>query len=44
MFSQMAVNKNVSLYGCNNVVNIGGIFTCSLQDIDRLLLEQVGNL
>ncbi|GAB1859552.1 UDP-glucose:glycoprotein glucosyltransferase [Camponotus japonicus] len=40
MFSQMAVNKNVSLYDCNNVVNIGGTFTCSLEDIDRLLLEQ----
>ncbi|XP_050455971.1 UDP-glucose:glycoprotein glucosyltransferase isoform X2 [Cataglyphis hispanica] len=40
MFSQMAVNKNVSSYGCNNIVNIGGTFTCSLQDIDRLLLEQ----
>jgi len=43
MFSQMAVNKNVSLYGCNNVVNIGGTFTCSLEDIDRLL-EQVSYL
>lgn len=42
MFSQMAVNKNVSTYGCNNVVDIGGTFTCSLEDIDKLL-EQVGN-
>lgn len=43
MFSQMAVNKNVSSYGCNNVVNIGGTFTCSLENIDRLL-EQVSSL
>lgn len=43
MFSQMAVNKNVSSYGCNNVVDIGGTFTCALDDIDELL-KQVGNL
>lgn len=43
MFSQMAVNKNVSSYGCNNVVNIGGTFTCSLEDLDNLL-EQVSNV
>lgn len=44
MFFQMAVNKNVSSYGfCDNFVNIGETFTCSLEDIDRLL-EQVGSL
>lgn len=43
MFSQMAVNKNVSSYGCNNVVDIGGTFTCSLEDIDKLL-EQVDDI
>lgn len=43
MFSQMAVNKNVSIYGCDNVVDIGGTFTCSLEDIDKLL-EQVSSL
>ncbi|XP_011150844.1 UDP-glucose:glycoprotein glucosyltransferase isoform X1 [Harpegnathos saltator] len=37
MFSQMAVNKNISSYSCNNVVDIGGTFTCSLEDIDKLL-------
>ncbi|KAL0109124.1 hypothetical protein PUN28_014311 [Cardiocondyla obscurior] len=37
MFSQMAVNKNVSSFECNNIVNIGGTFTCSLENIDRLL-------
>lgn len=40
MFSQMAVNKNVSTYECNNVVDIGGTYTCSLEEIDTLL-EQV---
>lgn len=48
MFSQMAVNKNISSYACDNVVNIGGTFTCSLDDIDNLLdsyiTEQVRNL
>lgn len=43
MFSQMAVNKNVLSYGCNNIVDVGGTFTCSLEDIDKLL-EQVGCL
>lgn len=43
MFSQMAVNKNVSSYGCNNVVNVGGTFTCSLEELDNLL-EQVNNI
>ncbi|XP_011860081.1 PREDICTED: UDP-glucose:glycoprotein glucosyltransferase isoform X1 [Vollenhovia emeryi] len=37
MFSQMAVNKNVSSYGCDNVVNIGATFTCSPEDVDKLL-------
>lgn len=48
MFSQMAVNKNISSYECNNIVDIGGTFTCSLEDIDKLLdssqIEQVCNL
>ncbi|KYM95086.1 UDP-glucose:glycoprotein glucosyltransferase, partial [Cyphomyrmex costatus] len=38
MFFQMAVNKNVSSYGfCDNFVNIGETFTCSLEDTDKLL-------
>jgi len=43
MFSQMAVNKNISMYECNNVVDIGGTYTCSLEEID-ILVEQVSNL
>ncbi|XP_067203382.1 UDP-glucose:glycoprotein glucosyltransferase isoform X3 [Linepithema humile] len=39
MFSQMAVNKNVSSYECDNVVDIGGTFTCALDDIDELLKQ-----
>ncbi|XP_011341647.1 UDP-glucose:glycoprotein glucosyltransferase isoform X1 [Ooceraea biroi] len=37
MFSQMAVNKNVSTHECNNVVDVGGTYTCSLEEIDTLL-------
>lgn len=49
MFSQMAVNKNISSLACDNIVDIGGTFTCSLEDIDKLLdspqiTEQVCNL
>jgi len=43
MFSQMAVNKNISMYECNNVVDVGGTYTCSLEEIDTLV-EQVSNV
>jgi len=39
----MAVNKNISMYECNNVVDVGGTYTCSLEEIDTLI-EQVSNL
>lgn len=42
MFTQMAENKNVSVFDCYNVVNIGGIFTCSLEELEELI-NQVDN-
>ncbi|OAD52233.1 UDP-glucose:glycoprotein glucosyltransferase [Eufriesea mexicana] len=36
MFTQMAENKNISAFDCYNVVDIGGIFTCSLEELEKL--------
>ena len=41
MFTQMAENKNISVFDCYNVVNIGGVFTCSLEVLEELA-SQVG--
>ncbi|KAK2578584.1 hypothetical protein KPH14_012016 [Odynerus spinipes] len=41
MFLQMAENKNLSTLGCNNIVDIGGKFTCSMEEIDELITEDV---
>ncbi|XP_029039597.1 UDP-glucose:glycoprotein glucosyltransferase [Osmia bicornis bicornis] len=40
MFTQMAENKNVSVFDCYNVVNIGGIFTCSLEELEELVNQE----
>ncbi|XP_031847873.1 UDP-glucose-glycoprotein glucosyltransferase [Nomia melanderi] len=37
MFTQMAENKNISKFGCYNVVDIGGKFTCSAEELDELV-------
>lgn len=37
MFTQMAENKNISKFGCYNVVDIGGKFTCSVEDLGKLV-------
>lgn len=37
MFSQMAENKNLSTLGCDNVIDIGGKYTCSIEEIDELI-------
>nr|XP_012149315.1 PREDICTED: UDP-glucose:glycoprotein glucosyltransferase isoform X2 [Megachile rotundata] len=37
MFNQMAENKNVSVFNCYNVVNIGGVLTCSLEELENLI-------
>ena len=39
MFFQMAQNKNASNLGCDVLVDVGGIFTCSLAELDRLTNE-----
>ncbi|XP_047366597.1 UDP-glucose:glycoprotein glucosyltransferase isoform X4 [Vespa velutina] len=39
MFSQMAENKNISTLECYNVVDIGGKFTCSIEEIDNIIKE-----
>ncbi|XP_048265271.1 UDP-glucose:glycoprotein glucosyltransferase isoform X3 [Bombus terrestris] len=36
MFTQMAENKNVSIFDCYNVVDVGGVFTCSLEELEEL--------
>ncbi|XP_043524018.1 UDP-glucose:glycoprotein glucosyltransferase isoform X3 [Frieseomelitta varia] len=36
MFTQMAENKNISVFDCYNVVNVGGVFTCSLEELEEL--------
>lgn len=36
MFTQMAENKDISVFDCYNVVNVGGVFTCSLQELEQL--------
>lgn len=43
MFTQMAENKNVSSFDCYNVVDVGGKFTCSLEELDKLI-NQVSNI
>lgn len=42
MFTQMAENKNVSTFDCYNVVDIGGIFTCSLEELEKLASQVSG--
>ncbi|XP_012274348.1 UDP-glucose:glycoprotein glucosyltransferase isoform X2 [Orussus abietinus] len=39
MFSQMAQNRNASGLGCNNVFDVGGKFTCSLDELEKLIEE-----
>ena len=39
MFSQMAQNKNASHLGCDILLDVGGRFTCSLEDVDRFIDE-----
>ncbi|XP_017891944.1 UDP-glucose:glycoprotein glucosyltransferase isoform X2 [Ceratina calcarata] len=36
MFIQMAENKNISLLDCYNVADVGGRFTCSLEELEEL--------
>ncbi|KAG7199513.1 hypothetical protein KM043_014130 [Ampulex compressa] len=40
MFSQMAINKNISKLDCDNVVDVGGKFTCSLEKLDELIKQK----
>ncbi|XP_076281321.1 UDP-glucose-glycoprotein glucosyltransferase isoform X2 [Lasioglossum baleicum] len=40
MFTQMAQNKNISKFDCYNVVDIGGRFTCSIEELDELLNQE----
>lgn len=44
MFSQMAENKNISTLECYNVVDIGGKFTCSIEEIDKLITKVIKTL
>lgn len=37
MFTEMAENKNISALGCYNVVDVGGKFTCSLEELEELV-------
>lgn len=42
MFIQMASNRNVGELDCENVVDVGGRLTCSVDDLERLI-ERVRN-
>ncbi|CAL7942835.1 unnamed protein product [Xylocopa violacea] len=37
MFTQMAENKNISILDCYNVAEVGGTFTCSLEELEKLV-------
>ena len=37
MFSQMAENKDISNLNCNNFIDAGGKFTCSLEELNNIL-------
>lgn len=39
MFTQMAENKNMSFFDCYNIVDIGGVFTCSLEELEKLAIQ-----
>lgn len=36
MFSQMGKNRNISALDCSNVADVGGTFTCSLEELEKL--------
>ncbi|XP_033331398.1 UDP-glucose-glycoprotein glucosyltransferase isoform X1 [Megalopta genalis] len=40
MFTQMAQNKNISKFDCYNVVDIGGRFTCSIEELEELVNQE----
>ena len=37
MFSQMAENKNILDQRCNNFIDVGGKFTCSIEEVKNLI-------
>ncbi|XP_076640007.1 UDP-glucose-glycoprotein glucosyltransferase [Colletes latitarsis] len=40
MFTQMAENKNISSLDCYNIVDVGGEFTCSLEELENLVNQE----
>lgn len=37
MFCQMAENKDISFLTCNNFIDVGGKYVCSLDQLEELL-------
>jgi UDP-glucose:glycoprotein glucosyltransferase len=37
MFSQMAENKKTSNIDCNNFIDVGGKFICSIEELQKLI-------
>ncbi|XP_053979752.1 UDP-glucose:glycoprotein glucosyltransferase isoform X1 [Hylaeus volcanicus] len=40
MFTQMAENKNLSNFDCYNVVDVGGKYTCSVEELEQIISQE----